>query len=126
MGIHYGGEIGGVIGLGAVAEEFCDFGERLVEGGESEVARGSFECVGESEGGVEIVSFDGCFERCKVGAVEDFCNQAEIELLVVHAAGEAFGGVYTCFLQCFDGEHGFPPRCCLGSGLLPKATVPGI
>ena len=126
MGIHYGGEIGGVIGLGAGAEEFCDLGKGVVEGCEGEVARGSFECVGDGEGGVEIVGFDGCFERCKVGAVEDFCNQAEIELLVVHAAGETFGGVYTCFLQCFDGEHGFPPWCCLGSGLLPKATVPGI
>ena len=126
MGIHYGGEIGGVIGLGAGAEEFCDFGEWLVEGGESEVARGSFEGVGESEGGVEIVGFDGSFERFKVTAAEGFSNQAEIELLVVHAAGEAFGGVYTCFLQCFYGEHGFPPWCCFVSGLLPKATVLGI
>ena len=126
MSIHYGGEIGSVIGLGVGAEEFCDLGEGLVERGEGEVACGSFEGVGDGEGGVEIVGFDGCFERCKVGAVEDFCNQAEIELLVVHAAGETFGGVYTCFLQCFDGEHGFPPRCCFGMGLLPKATVPGI
>ena len=70
MGLKDGGEVGSVVCLGAGAEEFCDLGEWLVKGDEGEVACGPFECMGDGEGGVEVVGLDSGFEGFEVWAVE--------------------------------------------------------